>query len=205
MSSQDQLTAFNEIVSRLSKFDEDVQRHILIMVSNWFNFPASLPSNLQSNQVHNAISNDSLDRPFAQSVELTPKEFLVEKEPLTNIERIACLAYYLTHYRNLPHFKTLDISKINTEAAQPKFTNATVSMNDTTKAGFIVGATKSGQKQLSALGEQFVLALPNRDEAKLIQKKMVKRKRRKLYASKAKGRNKPKKIADEAEVNAESN
>lgn len=55
---------------------------------------------------------------------MVPKEFMVQKRPRTDIERVACLGFYLTHYRDTPHFKTLDISKLNTEAAQPKFTNA---------------------------------------------------------------------------------
>lgn len=72
----------------------------------------------------------------------------------------------LTHYRDSPHFKTLDISKLNTEAAQPKFSNAAVAVDNAMKTGYLVAATK-GNKQLSAPGEQFVLKLPDRDAAKL--------------------------------------
>src|SRR5438128_4773232 len=60
---------------------------------------------------------------FSERTELTPKQFLNEKQPANDIERVACLAYYLTHYRSIPEFKTLDISKLNTEAAQPKLSN----------------------------------------------------------------------------------
>ena len=35
---------------------------------------------------------------------MSPKDFLMEKAPNTDVERIACLAYYLTHYRSTPHF-----------------------------------------------------------------------------------------------------
>src|SRR6266511_4429760 len=63
---------------------------------------------------------------FSDRTEMTPKQFLLEKQPSNDIERVACLAYYLTHYRNMPEFKTLDISQLNTEAAQPKFSNAAV-------------------------------------------------------------------------------
>jgi hypothetical protein len=58
---------------------------------------------------------------FSQDRSISPKEFIVQKDPRTDIERVACLAYYLTHYRDMPHFKTIDLSKLNTEAAQPKF------------------------------------------------------------------------------------
>ena len=47
----------------------------------------------------------------------SPKDFLFRKEPNTDVERVACLAYYLTHRRGTNHFKTIDISKLNTEAA----------------------------------------------------------------------------------------
>jgi len=102
---------------------------------------------------------------FSQDRSMPPKEFLLEKQPRTDVERLACLAYYLTHYRDMLHFKTLDLSKLNTEAAQPKFSNAANSVNNAVKRGYLVPATK-GQRQLSAAGEQFVHALPDRDAAR---------------------------------------
>ena len=89
----------------------------------------------------------------------------MEKAPKTDVERVACLAYYLTHYKGTPHFKTLDISQLNTEAAQPKFSNAGYSTNNALKLGYIVSSTK-GHRQLSALGERFVQVLPDRKAAK---------------------------------------
>jgi restriction endonuclease Mrr len=102
---------------------------------------------------------------FSEDTSMSPKEFLLEKQPRTDVERIACLAYYLTHYRDTPHFKTLDLNKLNTEAAQPKFSNATVSANNAQKRGYLVPSTK-GHRQISAAGEQFVRALPDREAAK---------------------------------------
>ncbi len=103
--------------------------------------------------------------PFSENTNISPKDFLNEKIPKTDVERIACLAYYLTHYRDTPHFKTLDISTLNTEAAQPKFSNTANSTMNAVKMGYIVPSMK-GHRQLSALGERFVLALPDRDAAK---------------------------------------
>jgi hypothetical protein len=96
---------------------------------------------------------------------MSPKEFLLEKEPRTDVERIACLAYYLTHYRSTPHFKTVDLSMLNTESAQPKFANTAYSSNNAVKMGYLVPSIK-GQRQLSAIGERFVRALPDREAAK---------------------------------------
>jgi len=122
---------------------------------------------------------------FTDRVDLTPKQFLHEKQPQTDIERVVCLAYYLTHYRDTPHFKTLDISKLNTEAAQIKLSNATMAVNNTSTKGLITIASK-GSKQISAYGEEYVTALPDRDAAKKIIAKMNSRKRKKRSASKKK-------------------
>jgi hypothetical protein len=104
---------------------------------------------------------------FSEDRSASPKQFMLEKQPKTDVERVACLAYYLTHYRGVQNFKTLDISKLNTEAAQPKFANAAVSVNNATLRSYLVPASKSF-KQLSGQGEQFVLALPDREKAKSV-------------------------------------
>jgi hypothetical protein len=101
---------------------------------------------------------------FSEDRRISPKEFIFQKQPRSDVEKVACLAFYLTHYRDTPHFKTLDISKLNTESAQVKFSNAAVAVENSTRKGFLVAAEK-GQKQLSTVGEQYVLALPDRDAA----------------------------------------
>ena len=95
----------------------------------------------------------------------SPKDFLFRKEPNTDVERVACLAYYLTHRRGTNHFKTIDISKLNTEAAQRKFANAATSVSNATQGGFLTQAGR-GMKQLTAQGERYVDALPDRAAAK---------------------------------------
>jgi len=112
--------------------------------------------------------------PFAEDRSLSAKEFMRQKQPVTDVERVACLAYYLTHYLNTPHFKTLDISRLNTEAAQIKFSNPAFAVNNAAKLGYLTAAQK-GAKQLSALGEEFVGALPDRDVAKQVMASVRKR------------------------------
>jgi hypothetical protein len=115
---------------------------------------------------------------FSTRTEMSPKQFLNEKQPANDIERVVCLGYYLTHFRNMPEFKTLDISKLNTEAAQPKFSNPSVPVDNATRRGFLV-ATSGWSKQLGAIGEQFVQALPDRDAAKGVLERVRMRKPRK--------------------------
>lgn len=101
---------------------------------------------------------------FSDNKAPSPKDFLFEKQPKTDIERIACLAFYLTHFRDAPYFKTLDLAKLNTEGAQIKFSNAAYATDNATKAGLLAAVAK-GQKQITAWGEQFVTSLPDRDAA----------------------------------------
>jgi len=102
---------------------------------------------------------------FSEDRSISPKDFMLQKLPRTDVERVACLAYYLTHYRETPYFKTLDISKLNTDAAQMKFSNAAKSVDNATLMGYLAPGTK-GTKQLSAAGELFVRAMPDRDMAR---------------------------------------
>lgn len=90
---------------------------------------------------------------------------MVEKQSNTDMERVACLAYYLPHYRDAHRFKTTDISKLNTEAAQIKQSNASNAINNGVRHGYLAPAEK-GLKQLSAQGEKYVEALSGREAAK---------------------------------------
>ncbi len=127
--------------------------------------------------------------PFSEEKVLSPKEFVFQKKPQSDVERVTVLAYYLTHYRDTPYFKTLDISKLNTEAAQAKFSNAAYAVDNATKYGYLVPASK-GNKQVSAAGEMFVQALPDRDAAKqAMQSARPKRKSKKSNQSNEKSLN----------------
>ncbi len=122
-----------------------------------------------------AVAPTADQRPnFSGGHEPTPKQFLLEKAPQTDVERVACLAYYLTHYRQTPHFTTLELAKLNTEAAQPKFSNTAYAATNAANAGYLASATKT-QRQISAAGEQFVIALPDRAAAKAIMARVRRR------------------------------
>ena len=86
----------------------------------------------------------------------------------------------------------MDLSILNTEGAQSKFSNAAYAVENATKLGYLVPGTK-GHKQLSAIGEKFVLALPDRDAAKEVmsnaRRKRKPRKSLQVYQSRvSKGR-----------------
>jgi len=125
------------------------------------------------------------ERPFSDREEVSPKQFLLQKAPTLNYERVAGLAYYLTHYRETQFFKTLDITRLNTEAAQPPFSNSHDAVKKATQKGLLVQAGK-GRKQISAMGEQYVMALPDRERARAVLQQMGLRRKRKRPAGKQK-------------------
>ena len=105
--------------------------------------------------------------PLSAPVRLPPgtnaKVFMAQKKPGTDVNRIAALAYYLTHYKNTPFFKTKHLTTLaSSEAAQPKFSNAAQAVANATRAKLLAAAEK-GQKQITARGEALVDAMP--DEA----------------------------------------
>lgn len=100
--------------------------------------------------------------------EMTPKEFVKAKKPTSETQRMACLAFYLTHFRNQPHFKTRDLTNLNTNAACPKLSNPARTVDNATKQnGFFAPAGK-GNKQIAPHGEDVVNALPDQDAVKAL-------------------------------------
>ena len=167
-----------EVIASFKKVNAEGRRRLLNTVATFFGIEStSTPS---SSSLRGAAPSFSEDR------SISPKEFLRQKQPRTDVERVACLAYYLTHYRDTPHFKTLDISQLNTEAAQIKFANAANSVNNASTYGYLAATTK-GNKQLTAAGEAFVEALPDRDAARAARANARPRRRRKSGESKPAG------------------
>jgi hypothetical protein len=164
-----------QVVKLLEPLTPQEQTHILQTVLTWLHLKDA-PIQVQQPQ---QISPDSQSRPtssdkypFSGRTEISPKEFILEKEPKTDLERLTCLGYYLTHYRNHPYFKTEDLSKLNTDAAQRQFSNAAYTAKNAVRDGYFVQAPKKGFRQLSALGEQYVQALPDREAATKLRQRM---------------------------------
>ena len=194
MAEQDQINdqsiyaAVDKVVKELLPFDQHGRLRVYRTVGTFFGFEDSYPK--VTGSVDGRVpANLSREPQFSSSEKPTPKEFLLEKKPETNVERVACLAYYLTHYRDTPHFKNTDINLLNTEAAQIKLSNVSYTVNDAVKTGYLAVAPK-GTKQLSANGEQYVQALPDRDAAKEVKPRMRSaRSRRKTSANRAESGN----------------
>lgn len=120
-----------------------------------------------------------VDPALADVTAMTPKEFMALKKPTTDVERIACLAYYLHHGRDTAHFKTKDLTALNTEAAGLRFSNASQAANNAlTQNGYLAQAGK-GNRQIAPRGEALVEALPDREAVTAALAEHPKRARRK--------------------------
>jgi hypothetical protein len=147
------------VISEFRKLDEEGRLKLFRTIGTFFGFDSEVSSSSATRS-----PEETGPGRFSKDHPVSPKEFLLQKQPRSDVERVACLAYYLTHYRDQPHFRTLDISKLNTEAAQIKFSNPVLSVNNAATLGYLAQASK-GNKQISAPGEMFVAALPDRDAA----------------------------------------
>lgn len=156
--------AIRDLILLLEPLDDRARERIWAAVATYFKLgaPDALGSRTTTPEVRPAIEKRPL---FSEDRSLSVKEVLLQKQPHTDVERIACLAYYLTHYRDMPHFTTADLNQLNVEAAQPRLSNPSFTVSNAVKMGYLTTAAK-GTRQLSAAGEQFVLALPDRDAAR---------------------------------------
>jgi hypothetical protein len=173
-----------KVIADLRDLSSEEQQNLLDTVATFYRLrtPAQGPSQAKST----ATTTPGPLPPgggFSEQRDMSPKEFILQKQPRTDVERVACLAFYLTHYRNMPHFKTIDTSKLNTEAAQSKMSNAAVAVDNATKMGYLAPATR-GTKQISAPGEVFVRALPDREAAKAAMDRIKPRKKSRKSAKK---------------------
>ena len=179
----DATVALKQMLDIVSNVAPENRERLIQSLATFFDLtPVAAPNAASAGRKREGI-------PFSEEKVLSPKEFVFQKKPQSDVERVTVLAYYLTHYRDTPYFKTLDISKLNTEAAQAKFSNAAYAVDNATKYGYLVPASK-GNKQVSAAGELFVQALPDRDAAKqAMQSARPKRRSKKGNQSKEKSLN----------------
>ncbi len=117
-------------------------------------------------------SSSHVTPPVQSSViptDLSPKAFISQKNPQSTVERITCLAFYLTHFRGTPFFNGVEIEKLNREAAGPTI-NPSRDPDNASKAGYLATA-EHRKRQITAKGEELVNTLPNREAIKAMQSK----------------------------------
>lgn len=163
---------------------EDLPRVFSWLTSKLGNPAMTVPSNLlpsDSQQIVPLPGSHS-----SASHNMSAKAFLAMKKPKTDVERVACLAYYLSHHKNIASYKTSDISELNKEAAQPVFSNTAFAVEHATKQNKYLAPVGQGAKQITTLGEAVVDVLPDREKVKKALEEHSYRASRKRKANKAK-------------------
>ena len=152
-------------MNALNKLEPDARGRMLQSVATLYGISLAAGSRSASEGSHSALQAGGDLRPsFTEDRVSSPKEFIWQKQPKKAVERVACLAFYLTHYRGTKYFKTADITALNMDAAQLKFSNPAMMVAEAIRAGYLAAA--GGQnKQLTAVGEEFVRLLPDREAA----------------------------------------
>lgn len=170
MEANSPVAVLSEVIGLLEKLEVDDRRRILQTVDTYFDMAISSKKRSEDTLPPVDFSNLFANQPsvpFGQQSDLSPKDFLLQKRPATDVQKITCLAYFLATYRDTPHFTTRDLSRLNMEAAQIPFANIAYSASNAAKSGYLVPAGKE-RRQLSAHGEQFVIALPDQAAAKAV-------------------------------------
>jgi hypothetical protein len=149
-----------EITVRERPISEEVARTIMTMI---------MGGNVASGAATIPLGTPSQAQPaaaLAGNTTQTPKAFMASRKPGSGIERVTCLAYFLANQRGTTQFKTRDLTKLNTEAAQPKLSNTGVFARDAVRAQYLSRAGR-GVLQITVLGEAVVDALPDTEKVKL--------------------------------------
>ena len=98
-----------------------------------------------------------------------PKSFIKLKNPQSETQRVTCLAYFLSNFRNTPAFKAKEIIALNTESRGPAF-NVPRAVNNAANAKHkYLSSVGQGQKQITAHGEEVVEALPDLEKLKEVE------------------------------------
>jgi hypothetical protein len=95
-----------------------------------------------------------------------PRAFMRLKRPTTDVQRIACLGYFLVHTTpGKLGFSTAEIRQANTDAGAPGM-NFTRALDNATRKAKYLSKRGAREKQLTTLGEDIVVALPDQEAVK---------------------------------------
>jgi hypothetical protein len=166
---KDEIAALGKVLQAVSDLTADAQQYVMRATIDRLGLATSLGAGLAAPQAPGAqppagqLSAPQVGGQVPIDTASTAKQFVDQKRPANDVERVTCLAFYLAHFRNTHQFKTADITSLNTEAAQKKLSNTSNSVNNAQKALYLTNAAKRGQKQITAFGEKIVNALPDRE------------------------------------------
>jgi hypothetical protein len=167
-----EIEALSDVLAALGKLTTDDEKGwVLETASN--RLGVTLPTLIAKRHGADGSGNNANLLPNSK-----PKGFVRAKDPKSDVQRVACLAFYLTQSRETAKFKSADLSALNTEAAGPSI-NMPRAANNATNQNRYLAAAGGGHRQITALGEYVVNALPNQEAVRAVELQSKKSKRRK--------------------------
>src|SRR6266446_2805074 len=91
----DEREVLQGVLAGFAPLDQHARLRILRTVATYYDL--DVPSPGSANQRASATP-PTREPVFSDHAPISPKEFIFQKRPQTDVERIACLAYYLSHY-----------------------------------------------------------------------------------------------------------
>jgi hypothetical protein len=163
------LKAMDTALEALTPLDAEERRRAMIWLSETLEVSIELEAAGGGEDEEELPATPRVKRVPTTAVEKqTPKEFLAAKEPRTDVERLTCLAYFLTKVRETPTFNTADLTALNTEAAGRRFSNAPATGKNATNQNGYLASAEGRKRQITHLGEQLVEAMPDREAVKSV-------------------------------------
>src|SRR5205809_865068 len=98
-SSAHNADILQRVIEALRDLDSDGRARILQTVAIFFDV-GPVGGQQSTTTRSKGLPSEEMPRPsFSEDRSMSPKDFLLDKQARTDVERVACLAYYLTHYR----------------------------------------------------------------------------------------------------------
>jgi hypothetical protein len=155
MAKNNELAAMEAVFAALEPLTADERGRALAWVTQKLGLPSRSSPGGSAGEAPTSSAPGS-----SSSADVTPKVFVSQRRPNSDIQRVAALAYYLTHARGVTQFETKDLTKLNSEAAQRAFSNSAYAVANAVKADYLAGAG-GRKKQITTRGEALVEALPD--------------------------------------------
>lgn len=90
------------------------------------------------------------------------RSFVRLKQPANDVQRVACLVYFLTHTQNKLGFTSKEITQAHTDSGGSAI-NMTRALDNATRQTRYLSSRGRKEKQLTPLGEDAVNALPSQE------------------------------------------
>ena len=105
----DEIEALSAVLDALNDLDEEKRAFVYQTAGERLGLAAPTQRKDKSSGSGTDIDDDDI----GSQDDITPKKFMKGKKAKTDVEIIACLAFYLSHYRDAATFKTKDITDLN--------------------------------------------------------------------------------------------